>query len=624
MNAGLLALAALLSPGFEEVRPCGDIEPLRWVSTLWRDPSPLFTQEAFLPETEWPDDPDEVTGGYLVRECFGTGAPHSGDVVLHEYPPAPFSAYRVRPVLLVTGAGDNALRSMSFLAVALSRAGFHVYSLTFAHNHGDNFQWAEQIANVLGEVSARHPQVKTDVIAYSKGGFATRVYASNVEGVDWSGTHDGYQAHGTRYRGDIGRLIFVGAPNGGVDTTFRWSASNLFALQPQKLNSPTSWTVYYPQTSSVPLVNVELAERSIFAEGGNHFPGQAQMVADLREMHPLPGGNPALGVYGLGPDYLTTYVGGLGFVSYSPGIEQAIEEGGSAHDRLQSLGVAEDIELHLVAGGNPILSVGGLNEQLLEAGWGDMSAAERRAQVETLADGWLSVVFPWSDEWAYDMPRLAAGNAFLGEISGPSDGITFIASALDDSGLTVRGAEVAQAHTFHALNHSELIAAGQLAADFYGDPELAGGFYDVRLSDKYAEPENQAVEWYIEVLSEPVPDMPPEPPPPPMDPPDGGLPPPELPPPGPLDDDAGPAPADGDAGVGAPEPDATVMGGDGDGRGGDPFPRVEGGAGSDAGAGATGSDKGRRFGGSCASTGAPFGAIPLWALMLAGVRRRRR
>ena len=504
MTAWLLALGVLASPRFEVVRPCDDIEPLRWETWLYRDGGEgLFEHEAFLPETEWRAGAQDVTGARLVADCFGVGDPHSRDVLVHHYPPAPLTPPRVRPVLLVPGAGDNALRSLSFLAVTLSRAGFHAYALTFAHRHGDNFQQAEHVANALGVISAAHPGVRVDVVAYSKGGLAARIYASNAPGIEWP--HAGYEAHSTRYRGDIGRLVLLGAANAGVDTIFRWPTANLLSVGATPPDAPTSWTRYWG--GGVP---VDLTARNISA--ADHFPGQSQLIADLRGLHTLPGGNAAFGLYGNQPDYLTTYVGGLGFVSESLGIEHAIDAGLRTMEVVQRNGVDPSVELYLVAGGNPISSVGSLGDGLYQAWWGDADATARRQAWEALVAAALDDLFPWwSEAFADDLPRLFAGTAFLGEVSGASDGLVFVDSALDESGVTSAGARVIESHLFTGLNHAELVAAGQLAADFYGDAELAGPLHDPALAAKYGRAENQIVEWLRGVLEGPVPEVPPTP-----------------------------------------------------------------------------------------------------------------
>ena len=640
MTPTLPLAVALLSPTFAEVHPCDGLPPLRWENALFRDAAeppagqaPLFERERFEPQTEWSADPADTTGGALVATCFGTSTPSSRDLVLHYYPPAPLAPRWTRPVVLVTGAGDNALRSLSFLAVALSRAGFHSYAMTFAHRHGDNFQQAEQVANVIEHVRGRHPGVLVDLVAYSKGGVATRVYLSNTPEADWTGTHDRYEAQGTRYRGDVGRVIFLGAPHAGLDTAFRWPSSNLFSVGEDPFDTPTSWTAYYPQGVAFPLTRVDLTGRSLYAGGG--FPGQGQLLADLSEMHTLPGGNATLGAYAVQQDYFTTWHGGIGFVSESLGIARAIEDAGDVIGRLQRTGVAPDVKLYLGAGGNPIMSVGGLTASLLQTWWGDESAASRRATWEGLVDDALAASFPWwAEAFADDLPRLYAGTAFLGEISGPSDGLLFVASAMDTSGLTLAGAEVVETRLFAGLNHAELVAAGNLAADFYGDPELAGGLFDERLAQKYRRAENQSVEWVIDILRQPVPEQPPEP-----EEPDFGVGPADVGPGGdggPETTDAAEGTADGGGTDARAEVDADLREDPQPERdaGGPPAGNTSetGGAGEDAGApdASEKGGKGEAFGGSCTAALDPRGTPPAtgWLPALAGLglllRRRRR
>ena len=639
LTLALLSVATPTLARIEKVADCGDLDPLRWKTWLYRDnANPVFTQEEFLPETQWTSPETDTAGGYLVTTCYGNPAPHSRDVVVHYYPPAPLIPVKPRPVLLVTGAGDNALRSMSFLAVALSRAGFHVYAPTFAHRHGDNFLQAEQVANVIELMAERHPGYKADMVAYSKGGQVGRIYASNTADADWTAAHPAYQQHSTRYRGDVGRLILLGSPNAGLDTVFRWPAQNyLTVLNDPPPDAPVSWTTYYPYTTGNLLVSTDLEARSVYREGGDYFPGQRQLLADLSAVHALPGGDANLGYYAaVQQDWYTTYYGGFGFYSESPGIAEAIAQSGDTVGVLQREGVSPDIEVYLAAGGNPILSVGALGAEYFAAFWGDQDAAERRASWEDLVESSLSGYFPWfSDAFADDLPRLFAGTAFLGEVSGASDGLLFVASALDETGIVSRGAQVIESHLFQGLNHAELVAAGQLAADFYGDAETAGGLYDERLQTKYERGENQSVEWVIGILSGPVPERPV------TGDPDAG--------PG---DDAGPTDAGTDADPNAPDadpnaPDADPNAPDAGGLDATLPTSDASGAGGEGGAGGAGGNEpdavvntadggqpdadpqvvaGGRFGGSCQAQpgdGSAPGAL-LFGLTLLGLRRRRR
>lgn len=489
--------------GLTIVRECGDLSPLKWTSRLVKSSEDLalFTQEDFTAESEWTSSPEDVTGGYLVTECFGEPRPKSDHAVLHAYPPAPLTPRWSRPVLLLTGAGDNALRSMSFFAVALSRAGFQSYALSFAHRHGDNYQQAELVARTIGHILEETGSDAVDVVAYSKGTLPIRIYLSHHEGADFSESAPLYSSQGQRYAGDVHSLFMLGGPHAGLDTPFRWSASNLFALQDPPLDTPSAWVGYYPLGTANLLNRTSLESRSIYSLETSPYIGQAQMLSDLRELHELPGLNLSLGLYANQLDYLTTYTGGYGFYSESLGIDRAIADGGHTIATLNETGIDPNVELFLIAGGNPIMSVGGINQALYDSFWGDADAAERRRTWESLSEEWITQLFPWAGEaFRYDTPRLFAGTAFLGEISGPSDGLVFTDSALDASGLTRAGATVAESKLFEALNHAELVAASQLASEFYGDEETADILYDPNLSEKYAQEENQVIEYVIEKL----------------------------------------------------------------------------------------------------------------------------
>lgn len=515
--AVILLLSQLLMTGISQaqsglsvIAECGRIDPLYWrsrlVESMNRD---AFSLSDFADNTRWQSPPDDLTGGYLVTECFGEATPPTYRAVLHDYPPAPLAPRWSRPVLLVGGAGDNALRSLSFLAVSLSRAGFSVYALTFAHRHGDNFQQAEIIANTIAFILDEKEAAQVDVVAYSKGTVATRIFAGYTENIDYAMASEDYAAHGTPYDGEIKRLILLGGPHAGLDTVFRWSGANLLAIESPELDVATAWTQYRSLNGIF-----DLSDRSIYALETSPYLGQAQLLADLSDLHVLPGLNPSLGAYALQQDYFTTYYGGVGFQSTSLGIERAIEDGGHTIELLAQNGVAADIDVFLAAGGNPIMSVGGLSSDLFETFWSSDDAAERRRNWEELAGSWIGDVFPWGSEaFQFDLPRLFAGTAFLGEISGPSDGLVFTASALDETALTAQGASVVESKLFEALNHAELIAAGALASEYYGDEETAGVFFDEQLSAKYALEDNQAVEWVMGILKMDGPTvmMPPDP-----------------------------------------------------------------------------------------------------------------
>ncbi|MCA9547983.1 MAG: hypothetical protein KC613_26440, partial [Myxococcales bacterium] len=203
-------------------------------------------------------------------------------------------------------------------------------------------------------------------------------------------------------------------------------------------------------------------------------------------------------------DWFTTYYGGFGFVSYSNGLDDAIEESGGVIQALQGIGVDPDIEIYVVAGGNPILSSAGFGGLAFAAWFSDADAAGLRNFWQDGVQAVLDLYFPWWAIFEDDLDRLAAGTAFLGEISGPSDGLLFVDSALDEEALGARGAQATEVRLFRALNHVELLAAGSLFSAFHADRN--NGFYDPTLAARYAEADNQIVEWIIARLSQPVPE----------------------------------------------------------------------------------------------------------------------
>ncbi len=143
----------------------------------------------------------------------------------------------------------------------------------------------------------------------------------------------------TPYQGDVRRVVLVGAPNGGIDFSFRHPSANYALLSGgdnHKLNAPVSWerAILYGLPQNV-------SEQGFSSKGPDYFPGQRQLLADLSGDHPL---SP------LEPDWYTTYHGGQGFVSYSKGIRHYIEEGENVIARLKDHPIPEEIEVAVVAG----------------------------------------------------------------------------------------------------------------------------------------------------------------------------------------------------------------------------------------------------------------------------------
>lgn len=322
-------------------------------------------------------DPD------IVR-AFGTDTPPSRDVLLHYY--KGWDKGQGTPVLLVHGTIVDATSSwvephgQLGLAPWLASKGYRVFAVTFAHRHGDNMLWAEQVANAIARIRTATGAEQVDVVAHSKGTVAARALASGVL-PSWA----------SPYRGDIRRLVLIGGPHLGLDTTFRHSIIN-YGLYPEKddsrFNAPMAWS-----RMLVMGLWIDTSAQTMLRSYGDYFPGQAQMLARWDKEYPIPRTE---------QDWYTTYYGGQGFVSYSPGIDRAIADGGHFMDTLREHPLDARVQLAVLAG---------------------------------------------------DRPDLAG---IHNEHTGPSDGVVFVKSATATDDMTRGGAKLV-AKEVMALNHMDLI-----------------------------------------------------------------------------------------------------------------------------------------------------------------------
>lgn len=117
---------------------------------------------------------------------------------------------------------------------------------------------------------------------------------------------------------------------------------------------------------------IDIFQYSVYSE---HFPMQQQLLANLTAIHPLKMTS---------PDYYTTLYGGQGFVSHSLGINDAIQRGGNFISNLKMYPIPPDINTILIAG--------------------------TRQDLPNIPDNVI-------------------------EKDGPSDGLLFVISALDTSGM---------------------------------------------------------------------------------------------------------------------------------------------------------------------------------------------
>lgn len=316
--------------------------------------------------------------------AFGTPTPSSRDVLLHYG--RHWDKGEGTPVLLVHGVLVDANTSWHAphdkegLSPHLSSKGKRVFALTFAHRHGDNLLWAEQIAWAIARIREVTGAAEVDLVAHSKGTVAARALLSGVKH-PWM----------TPYGKDVRRLVMLGGPHLGLDFTFRHPLTNygLYPEQDDRLrNAPLSWT-----RMLVMGLWVDTSHLTLLTDAGNFFPGQSQILYRWDHVYPLPT---------LEPDWYTTYHGGRGLVSESPGISKAIAQGGHFIDRLRTNPLDAGVQLAVLAG---------------------------------------------------DRPTLAG---VLNETTGPSDGVVFVKSATHTEDMTRKGAPLI-AKDVLPLNHMQLI-----------------------------------------------------------------------------------------------------------------------------------------------------------------------
>lgn len=435
----------------------------------YRDPdTTLFGSVTYNSETAWP------TSDFYspwIAACFGTSEPDSGTFLLHVGPDIALATGT--PILFVPGAGDNASRGFITMASHFDYAFRPVFAVTFPHPHGDVFQQAELVADAVAVVKARTGADHVDVVSHSKGGIATAIYLSNTASGTW-GTTDtaaAYASVGTPYDGSVRRAVLIATPLGGIDTAYRWSSGNQMSLDADTAFSPSSWNSYYPYTTSNPFGSSTLTDQDFLPDGADLFPGQRQLLA--RQDYTLPGEMPWLGTYASQQDWYTTYEGGTGFYSKSDGIDAAVDAGGSLIDELHRHGVDPSVELYLMAGQNPLMPAS--YETMVTEYYGTVFAeafyegldAFSTMLADAIGDALIDVGIS-----ADEVQGLASGALVLGEITGPSDGLVFLTSALDETALTSRGAVITDSYTAN-LSHLDLLYAspitGQLLIDDAGD-----------------------------------------------------------------------------------------------------------------------------------------------------------
>lgn len=303
----------------------------------WRNTNPNFTQEDFPLDGRGDQDGQRAT-------FFGASRPHSSRFLLY-YAPGWDTNPRSTPVLLVHGANYNADLAWANPAEAgpyacgaatcpstglmqfLSTRGYKVFALNFPHRQGDNYFWAQHIHDAIQVIKARTGAARVDIVAWSKGAFAARMYVSNV------------QTWGDAYAGDVRKLILIGSPNAGTDWTFRHGWSHNFLIWPEcggRVNgpSPHTWMVCWGLWRSHPELSVYRTQT------GDFFPGARQMLARWDSVYPLPLWE---------QDSWSTYYGGWGGYTFGYGIQFAMDQG-SLVSTVLNANIPASVQVYLLSG----------------------------------------------------------------------------------------------------------------------------------------------------------------------------------------------------------------------------------------------------------------------------------
>lgn len=306
-----------------------------WVRVeRWRNTKSAFAQETF------PPDGRGDQSGQRKRFFGGDATPHSSRFLLY-YAPGWDTNAAGTPVLLVHGANQDADLAWadpneagaygcgrsscpsSGLMQSLSSSGFKVFAIGFPHKNGDGYYWAEQIADAVEIVKARTGAGQVDVVSWSKSAFNARMYVSSVK-----------KSWGTGFRDDVRRLVMLGAPNNGIDLSFRHGWTFSLTVYPEcggVINGPVphDWLVCFGVWRNGP----EWTYSSSF------FPGSAQMLKRWDDVYGLPTWE---------QDWWTTYYGGWGYYTHSQGI--AAYTGPSLIDAVRSAGTDVDVRVHNLCG----------------------------------------------------------------------------------------------------------------------------------------------------------------------------------------------------------------------------------------------------------------------------------
>lgn len=307
----------------------------------WYDSSPGFFT------AQYPPDGRLDQTGQRKTHFNGVARPDAGRYLL-SYAPGWNTNPKPTPVLLVAGSYETAdfawanpasspigcgsiTCPTTGMMQSLSSAGYKVFAITFPHSVGNNYNHAEQIRDAIVNIKVATGALQVDVVAWSQGTLAARMYVSGVR-----------QSWGSAYFNDVRKMILIGGPNNGWDYTFRHGTYPAIASYTECGGSKIGGTAAVWQSCfGTWYFHPELSP--YVTTSGDFFPGIRQMLKRWDGIYPL---NPA------NPDAYTTYNGGLGAYGYSLGIDYAIGQG-SLTNTIGTSPVPTAVSTYLLCGNTP-------------------------------------------------------------------------------------------------------------------------------------------------------------------------------------------------------------------------------------------------------------------------------
>ncbi|WP_432404296.1 esterase/lipase family protein [Wukongibacter sp. M2B1] len=308
------------------------------VTKYWEKVERIRLNNSNIGKEKFISDNKHKTGN-IIEEFGGTAEPSSKLFLLH-YAEGWDTGTQQYPVLFVHGAGKNGDYAADpkendgsdGIMQYLKDNDFKFFSITFAHPHGDNYIQREILAAAIQRIKEVTGAEKVDIIAHSKGNMSARMYVSNVK-----------KSWGQGFDQDVRRYIQLGAPNGGIDYSFRntWAAWGIMGSNGHGPVPFTRMMIYGFWKNT--------AYHSLYdsSDGGGAYTGQAQMLTRWDDEYSLGS---------LEQDWYTAYHGGQGFYSYSKGIDYAIEQGGDLINILKNSPVDSSVQIATLAGNQNVIN----------------------------------------------------------------------------------------------------------------------------------------------------------------------------------------------------------------------------------------------------------------------------